>query len=275
MATSHPTLPTIWHIPDDLWMEIRPLLGPEKAPRTRGRPIIPYRKVMDGILYVLRTGCQWKHAPREYGSGSTLHRRFQQWVRMGLFRLLWRLLIGEYDYWCGIRWEWQSIDSSTTKAPLGGEATGKSPTDRGKLGTKRHIVTDERGAPLSLVVTGANRHDMKAALPTIDARIAGRPWPTQRRPQQMCADRGYDFPEIRLGLERRAYRSHIRRRGEEEEIIPKYRNYKPRRWVTERTHSWINRYRRLLVRWEKKKENYIAMLHFAFALTIYRLLFLG
>jgi transposase len=77
MATNKPTLPTIWHIPDRLWKKIKPLLGREKRPGTPGRPAVAFRMVFDGILYVLRTGCQWKHAPREFGSGSTLHRRFQ------------------------------------------------------------------------------------------------------------------------------------------------------------------------------------------------------
>jgi transposase len=105
-VVSKTALPTIWEIPDDLWIEIRPLLGIEKPLWTRGRPVVPYRKVLDGILYVLRTGCQWKHAPREFGSGSTLHRRFQEWVRRGVFRKAWRLLMKEYECWCGIRWRW-------------------------------------------------------------------------------------------------------------------------------------------------------------------------
>jgi transposase len=80
------TLETIWYIPDDLWDKMRPLLGPEKQAGTVGRPPVPHRTCLDGILHVLRTGCQWKRAPREFGSGSTLHRRFQQWVARGVFK---------------------------------------------------------------------------------------------------------------------------------------------------------------------------------------------
>jgi putative transposase len=116
--------------------KIRPLLGRAKQPGTLGRPPVPSRTCLDGILDVLRTGCQWKRAPREFGSGSTLHRRFQEWARRGVFKRLWRLLLREYDEWRGIQWRWQAIDSATTKAPLGGEATGKSPVERGKSGTK-------------------------------------------------------------------------------------------------------------------------------------------
>ena len=113
-------LPTIRRIPDDLWIEIAPILGDEKELGTRGRPPVPFRKVLDGILYVLRTGCQWKALPREYGSGSTCHRRFQQWVGEGVFEKIWAKLLKRYDDAKGIKWKWQSLDSSSVKAPLGG-----------------------------------------------------------------------------------------------------------------------------------------------------------
>src|SRR3990172_3392829 len=113
------TLGTIRRIPDDLWMEVQPLLPPEKKRGANGRPVVPFRKVLGGILYVLRTGCQWKMLPAEYGSGSTCHRRFQEWVREGVFQKLWVKLLERYDDLRGIRWEWQSLDSLTVKAPLG------------------------------------------------------------------------------------------------------------------------------------------------------------
>ena len=114
-------LPTIRKIPDDLWDEIKLLLPPEKANNTIGRPIIPFRKVLDGIVHVLRTGCQWKMLPKEYGSGSTRHRRFQQWIVVSdIFRKLWIKLLEHYDEPKGIRWKWQSLDSVSIKAPLGG-----------------------------------------------------------------------------------------------------------------------------------------------------------
>ncbi len=120
-------LATIKRIPDDVWKEIAPMLGEEKRPGTRGRPPVPFRKVLDGILYVLRTGCQWKSLPREYGSGSTAHRRFQQWVGEGVFQKLWVRLLERYDELQGIRWRWQSLDSSSVKAPLGGKRPVPTP----------------------------------------------------------------------------------------------------------------------------------------------------
>lgn len=113
-------LPTIRRLPDDLWTEIAPILGEEKKPGTRGRPPVPFRKVLDGIFFVLRTGCQWKQLPKEYGSGSTCHRRFRQWVDHGVFQKLWAKLLKRYDELKGIKWKWQSLDSSSVKAPLGG-----------------------------------------------------------------------------------------------------------------------------------------------------------
>jgi len=267
------TLKTIWHIPDPLWKKIKPLLGKEKKLGTEGRPVIPYRVVFNGLLYVLRTGCQWKHAPETFGSGSTLHRRFQQWRSRGVFTRLWRLLLREYDAKRGILWLWQALDSAMTKAPLGGKATGKNPTDRAKSGTKRHIVTDRRGAPLSLCVTGANRHDKRMALPVVDAIAVERPAPDDEHPQHICGDKGYDFDDVREGFLERGYTVHIPQRG----VVKKRRGrkHKAKRWVVERTHSWLNRHRRLLVRWEKNDKNYVALIHFAFSIQLYRLIVLG
>lgn len=113
-------LPTVRHIPDEVWDEVRCILPPEKSSNTKGRPPVQYRKVLDGILYVLRTGCQWKMLSRDYGSGSTCHRRFQQWVRLGVFQRLWIRLLQVYNDVKGIKWNWQSLDSISVKAPLGG-----------------------------------------------------------------------------------------------------------------------------------------------------------
>ena len=111
---------TITKISDELWNMICNLLPDEKPNNTIGRPVVPFRKVMDGILYVLRTGCQWKMLPKEYGIGSTCHRRFQQWVQLDIFKKIWMELLEEYDDKRGIKLDWQSIDSISIKSPLGG-----------------------------------------------------------------------------------------------------------------------------------------------------------
>ena len=114
-------LTTVKRILDEIWDEIRMILPPEKPDNTIGRPAVSFRKVLDGILYVLRTGCQWKMLPKEYGSGSTCHRRFQQWSISEVFERLWTRLLRVYDNLAGIQWTWQSLDSVSVKAPLGGK----------------------------------------------------------------------------------------------------------------------------------------------------------
>ena len=120
MLKSKKNLRTITNIPDDLWNEIKNILPAEKPEDTIGRPIVPYRKVFDGIVFVLRTGCQWKMLPKVYGSGSTCHRRYQEWMQLGIFDTLWSRLLQKYDKKIGIKWDWQSLDSISIKSPLGG-----------------------------------------------------------------------------------------------------------------------------------------------------------
>lgn len=107
-------------IPEGLWKLIEPILPPDKPPGENGRPRVPNRTVLNGILYVLRTGCQWKMVPREYSSGSTCHRRFQTWVRAGIFERIWRVCLQHYDDLQGIDWRFQSLDSATVSAPVKG-----------------------------------------------------------------------------------------------------------------------------------------------------------
>jgi len=110
-----------WRVSDELWERVEPLLPKYRVRLAGGRPRVDRRQVLDGILYVLRTGCQWKAAPAEFGSASTLHRYFQEWTDRGVFSGLWKEALREYDELEGIDWGWQSLDGAMTKAPLGGE----------------------------------------------------------------------------------------------------------------------------------------------------------
>ena len=162
------------------------------------------------------------------------------------------------------------MDGAITKAPLGGKGTGPNPTDRSKLGTKRSILVEGNGIPLAVAVAGANRHDMKMAEPTLESIVIERPKPTKKRPQNMCLDKGFDFPEVDELVDEWGYTAHIARRGVDQSKRKRIPGYRARRWVVERTTSWMNRFRRLLIRWEKKKENYVAMLHIACAWITYQ-----
>ncbi len=271
-------LPTIWTIPDQMWRRIRPLLPPEKEPGTPGRPSVPFRKVINGILFVLRTGCHWKALPACYGSGSTAHRRFQQWVRKGIIDAIVRAMVGWYERCRGIDWEWQAADTKLLPAPLGGEATGPNPTDLGKSGTKRHLMIDGRGVPLAFHLSAANRHDLKGLSQLLDPGellALRRPEPSDQAPQHLCLDKAYDAQEADELLEALGYTGHIKRRGEGDEPGVGEPVYPARRWKVERSISWLNNMRKLRVRWEKKAENYRGLWMLAAALITYRRIILG
>ena len=152
---------------------------------------------------------------------------------------------------------------------MGGK-TGPNPTDRGKSGVKRSVLTEAHGIPVGLAVDGAQRHDMKMVRATVDSIPVQRPASSPEQPQGLCLDKGYDFDEVRETMQEFGFTAHIRSRGEEAQAIKREAGFKARRWVVERTHSWMNRFRRILVRWDKSADNYIAFLHFACALIAFR-----
>jgi transposase len=121
-------------IPDTLWERIDLLLPIYKASPKGGRPRLPMRNVVGGILYVLATGCQWKAMPKQFGSGSAIHAYFQEWVKLGVFAKLWKLALTEYDDLKGIDWKWQSLDGAMTKSPLGGEKNREKPDRSRQVG---------------------------------------------------------------------------------------------------------------------------------------------
>ena len=272
MTTETP-LATIWHTPEDLWSLIAPLFGPEKPPGTPGRPAVPYRRIFDGILYVLRTGCQWSALPRaEYAPKSTVWGRFKQWVEAGVFQQAWLLVLVYYDLALGIDWKWQAMDGVITKAPLGGEATGPSPVDRAKAGTKRSVLSDGRGAPLAVLAAGANVPDQTLALETVDSTAGMRPEKKIYRVQHLSLDAGYNWAAVLAGLRERDYMLHLRPPARTEIAVAPGKQHPARRWIVERTHAWHNKFRRLLVRWEKKLEHYYAMIDLASVLIIWRII---
>lgn len=270
------SLNTIWKIPDDMWEWIQYLLPPQKAIGTPGRPSVPYQRILNGILYVLRTGCQWKAAPKEFSSGSTLHRRFQEWEQSGVFYAIMRCMLGHYDRIHGIDWEWQSADTKMLPAPLGGSETGPNPTDRAKCGTKRHLLVDGRGAPLAVHLSGAHRHDLKGLNTLLNnSLLIERPQASKHKPQHLCLDKAYDAAESNQLLSSLGYIGHIKRQGKPNHKGIGEAVYPPRRWIVERSISWLNNMRKLRTRWEKKTENYQALVMLAAALQVYRLIVLG
>jgi len=147
---------------------------------------------------------------------------------------------------------------------------GKNPTDRGKTGTKRSLLTDGQGVPIGLAVDGANRNDFKMTRETIESIAAERPDPTPEAPQGLCLDKGYDYDEVRELLDECGCTAHLRARGEEAKARKEEAGFKARRWVVERTQSWRNRFRRVLIRWDKKVRNSLGFLHLACAYITYK-----
>jgi putative transposase len=257
-------------IPDGLWAEMVRLLPVPKAKKKAGRPRANDRRMMTAILYVLRTGIQWEALPHSLSPHSTAHDRFQEWRAAGFFERLWQEGLYAYDEEVGIDWTWQAMDGVMTKAPLGGEQTGPNPTDRAKRGVKRSVLTDGHGVPLGIAVDGANRPDMKMVEATLESIPIEQPVPTPDSPQHLCLDAGYDYDAVRDTIEEWGYTAHIRSRTQEAQDKAHVPGYRARRWVVERTHSWMNRFRRLLIRWEKNTANYLALLHLACACIAFR-----
>jgi transposase len=132
------------------------------------------------------------------------------------------------------------------------------------------LLTEAHGIPLAVVIDGANRHDMKLVKPTLVDLKLHRPTPTSALPQGLCLDKGYDYDEVRALVAEFGFTAHIRARGEEAVAIKQEAGFRARRWVVERTHSWMNRFRRVLIRWEKRAETYLAFLHLACAVITWR-----
>ncbi len=151
-----------------------------------------------------------------------------------------------------------------------GDLIGPNPTDRGKAGSKRSLLVDAEGGPLSIVVAGANVHDAKLLEATLDAIVVERPQPTEEEPQHLCLDKGYDNPSGREAAARHGYREHIRRIGEEKLDVSGVKRYPARRWVVERTLAWLSKCRAVLIRYDKKAANYLGLVQLACALLWFR-----
>jgi transposase len=226
---------------------------------------------MDAILFVPRTGCRWG-APDATGIGERppAHRRSQGRASAGVSVNLRARGLREYDPLTGPDRRWLAMGGAMTRAPPGGERTGRNPTDRGRLGTKRGLLTEADGAAAGPAVEGASRHDKKAAEAASEGTPVERPEPTEGEPQGMCLGEGYDCDDTREPVREFGFAAHIRARGEEARELKRGAGQEARRWVAERAHGWMNRFRRTLIRWEKKAENYFGMLHFVCAGITYR-----
>lgn len=193
-----------------------------------------------------------------------------------MYDALWAVLVAACDELGAVDWRWQSADAMLGKArgvPERGAVeagVGPNPTDRGKAGTKKSVLVGASGGPLSVVCAGANVHDCKLLEATLEAVILARPDPLLEPVQNLCMDKGYDNPTAEEALASHHYTGHIRRIGEEKRDPQGERRYPAGRWVVERTLAWLSRWRGILIRWEKKAENYLGTLKLACALLWFR-----
>ena len=150
---------------------------------------------------------------------------------------------------------------------------GKNPTDRGKKGTKKSVLVDGAGGPLGMVIAPANVNDQKLLRETIESIVVERPVPTAEKPQHLCLDAAYDNPTGREAAAAGKYTAHIRRVREEKKPCDQAKGEKPRRWVVERMFAWLSKLHAILVRYDKKDENYLGLLQLACTLVWYRRLY--
>ena len=214
------------------------------------------QKMLEGVIFRMRSSCQWNHLPRELGDDSTIHRTFQRWVERGVLEGIWAVLIEECRELDGVNWERR----------VSGGAIGRNPTDRGKAGSKKSILVDGAGRPLSMVVAGANVHDTKLLRPTLESIVVHRP----EGAQNLCLDKGYDNPTGHETVADTGYQPYIRRNGEEKLDQSGEKTHPARHWVVERTLGRLSKCRAILVRYDKKPSNYLGFPQLACALIWYR-----
>ena len=267
--TTKPKSPNYFRVPRKVWRIAKQHLPNQERKPGPGRSRKPNRAVMNGIWYILWTGCQWKAIqPQWFGaSSSVLHERFQTWQQQGIWEQIFRSLLRFYGRQRRIQWKWQAVDSRSCSSPLGGSETGDNPTDRAKQGSKIHLLVDQRGAPLSVWITGANQHDKWSLDDLVIHIVVSRP----TSDQHLCADKGYDYPDVHQFVTQQDYTKHIkhrRRRGEPVPdlcIPPGETQFPARRWVVERTLSWLAKRRSIRTRWCKKSQNWLSFVQFACA----------
>jgi transposase len=216
-------------------------------------------QALSGILFVLKSGVPWEMLSQEMGCGSgrTCWRRLRDWQEAGVWQKLHELLLAQLREADQIDWSRTVVDSASVRAVGGGGKTGPNPTDRGKLGSKHHVITDAQGIPLAALLTGANRPDVTQLLPLVEAipPVRGQRGRPRRRPDQVLGDRTYDWEPHRRALRSLRIGSVLAQR-----FIQHRSGLGIYRWVVERTLAWLHQFRRLRVRYEQRSDIHEAFL---------------
>jgi transposase len=260
-------------VTDALWQHLEPLLPPPPPRRFRfpGRKPLDYRKLLTGILFVLKTGIAWDDLPAELGCGcgKTCRHYLRLWHQAGVWTKLHTVLLAELNEADQIDWERALIDASFAKAPEGGEDTGPNPTDRSKSGSKHHILTDAHGIPLNATVTAANVNEVTQVIDVLlnKPAVGGKPGPKRELPERLQGDTGYDSGPLRALLRWLGITPVLgERQREHGSGLGKLR------WFVERTISWLHGFGRLRRRLDRLTEIQEAFLRLGCSLICLRFL---
>ena len=258
---------------DAVWEQVEPLLPAPADDHPLGchRPRVPDRVCLYAMLVRLVTGCSWVVAERLVGgvvSDTTLRSRRDEWIEVGVFDQLVEIALALYEARIGLEPTDAALDASVHKAPAGGEGTGKSPVDRGKLGWKWSMATDANGIPIGWTVGPANRHDMVLLPDTLEAVDDQG---LLEEIETLHLDRGYNNGVVRRQVKDAGIGRMIApaiRRGTDDEAKAKAHVPLGRRWVVERTHSWLSNYGQLRRNTDRRIVHRAAQLAFAIAVLL-------
>ncbi|MDX3229633.1 IS5 family transposase [Streptomyces sp. ME19-01-6] len=257
-----------WIVDDALWALIEPLLPrwPEQSPGPRP---VPDRLCLQGILYVLHNDIAWQLLPLElgFGSGQTCWRRLDRWQQAGVFDQLHLILLAELNAAGELDWSRACVDGSHVRAKKGGADTGPSPVDRRKTGSKHHLICDGKGTPLKVITTAANVNDITQTLALVDGipPVAGRPGRPRRCPDTLLGDKAFDSKAVRRELRKRRIMPVISRKG-----ALNIKGLGKLRYVVEQSFALLHQFKRLAVRWERRRELHDALLSLACGLMCWR-----
>ncbi|WP_093769543.1 IS5 family transposase [Streptomyces sp. F-7] len=259
-----------WVVPDGLWEIARPLIAEQRTrPQGGGTQNTPDEKVFAVIIYVLVSGCAWRSLPPCLGiSKSTIHRRFLIWSRAGVWGRLHEAVLHRMDDAGLLDVVRVILDTAHVRAKKrGANAQVRAPWNRGKPGSKMHVLSDANGRPVLVGLSAGNVHDSEGLKPMAEGHQT-RHDPRRGRhfkPQRLHADKAYDRADLRRWLRGKRIGVRIARKG-----IESSERLGRRRWVVERTMSWLSGYRRLSPRYERDPGNYLGFLGLAAALCCYR-----
>ena len=263
-----------YNLTDREWNAIRVFL-PAERPRKAGRPWACHRRVINGILWVLRTGCGWKDVPREFGKHQTIYNRFRRWTREGLWDRILKNLIRDRDAKRRVNRSLWCVDSSVIRAhrvaagaPKGDRCSDKNAEknalgrSRGGYSTKLHVATDKKGLPLAVTATPGQAGET----PEFQSLLASIPLSLHRkskRPKALAGDKAYSAKATRSYLNKKGICDVIPRRTNETPQ-PRFRKalYKQRN-IVERVIGWLKEHRRVATRYDKTIESYLAMVKIA------------